>query len=185
MSIVIAYAEKDFGIMASDGRVLENNIVIDENYQKYRRLNNSIILGYAGERNTGELISKIFSTTTSPHANIDQVYDDLVNKCTDVFSNKLLRRKCTVQFILCGKDKYGNYGCCCVSIVDNKVQAARSISYPQKMIACSGRVKDTLHIVEEYLSRGSGDIEHRIRSAIRRISRLDKSVNNHIFLEFV
>lgn len=87
MSVVLSYANKDIAIIACDGRVVDAyNNIINESYKKYIRVNNSVILGYAGELQPCECVAKLLTNPENmgfiKSLSFEDVHNFIVQYCT-------------------------------------------------------------------------------------------------------
>ena len=186
MSIVIAIAWKDKSLVASDGLAIDGSgKIVDENYQKFRRISKNVIIGYGGDMFPAETILNFTFDSSDNGITLPQAYRKLLNTCNDTING--LTKKITVQFTVCGKNKYGIHDCMAISIVNNIVEASGRCKkkYPHICIADSGHVENASQTVTELIDFVDGDITSHVQNAIHWLSQYDETVNDHVFLEFV
>lgn len=109
MSVVLCYADKSSATIACDGRVIdENGNIVDESFQKFMKVNDSVIVGYAGSANLCQAI-------LAPLQNPDQ--QDFVKQLSleqiyGFIRQSVFRSKSSLKsgFLICGKSNSGVMG---------------------------------------------------------------------------
>lgn len=104
MSYVQCIVTTKMVLMSSDGRVSDGDKVLDENYKKIRRLNNNVLIGFAGSK---EYCEKVVDSIKEKDADIDTLFEMVVKLCKKYFSHEIGVKG---QFIIAGKSKSGELG---------------------------------------------------------------------------
>ena len=80
MSVVLSYASKNIAIIACDGRIIDaKNNIIKEDYKKYVKVNDHVILGYAGELAPCECVSNLLTNPKNIAYIQTLSYEDIYN----------------------------------------------------------------------------------------------------------
>lgn len=182
MSVVLCYVDKNRAIMASDGRVIDDNgNIVDENYQKFYRATKDTIIGYAGDLNACKTVvdllykNKDFVQTLP----FKSIFNFIVDYCK-TFPNDVF-----YGFMLCGIDSgkmiYGQ-------IAAKSEPVIKYITNTD--IVCTGlypaEVQKSGDLFAKFLSLSirNGDIpEKAINETIIYCSHQSHSVNSRIFLD--
>lgn len=184
MSLVLGYANKDIAIIMSDGRA-GGTVSPSEIYDKTRKINDNIIMGFVGYRETGEHF-------------LNCVYTDMQNRIESCFIDEFLeeveygisldvtREKMRSTFMIIGRTEKREI----ISII-----AGNSTNYKvEKKIVCDswirfvGGVIDRNIIYNIYMKNMSNkkmSIENCMRKTITEVSQIDNSINNNIFMQII
>lgn len=94
MSAVLSYANKDVAIIACDGRVVDDkNNIISETHKKYIKVNDKVLVGYAGALSPCESIASLLSSTSNAsllkQLSYEHIYDFIRRYCTTFPKNTI------------------------------------------------------------------------------------------------
>ena len=181
MSLVICFSGEDFAIVGSDGRATQNDIVVSENAKKFQRIGKHLIVGYAGILEYAEQIV----TMAFPSMPYDIIAIDAAHML-ESFLNRVANRMLS-KFIVCGKNEAGTYETHVILSAPEKVVVRYALPQPGQFSAIGSSVAEdkALEIFLKHLKLKASHIDGILSATIRDISLIDKSVNDHVFLEFV
>ncbi len=181
MSLVLGYANENNAIIMSDGRA-GGKVSPSEEYDKTRKINDNIIIGFVGYKETSEHF-------------IDCVYMDIgysINNCyMEEFIEEVeygmglesTKEKLESSFLIIGRTRNGK-----MKFVIAGKDTNYSIKYiPINRIAFIGGVipiKDIQKICKKNCDIKSSPFEI-LKSTIEDVSDLDSSVNKNIFYKII
>lgn len=115
MSVVLSYANKDVAIIACDGRVVDDkNNIISETHKKYIKVNDKVLVGYAGELSPCESVVSLLSSTS---------HGDLIKQLSHENIHGFIKRYCE------SFPKNTIYNFIITGIGENNQIAVSSVSY--------------------------------------------------------
>lgn len=181
MSVLLSYANKDVAIIACDGRVVDNNNnIVDESYKKYIKINDKVIIGYAGNVSACEsVVSLLCEQKNAPilkQLNYENIYNFIKQYCTTFPKN------INYNFIILGIGK--NNQIASSHITHTNVSEIEYLT--DDLITYQGIYPKELQeadVFRTYLS--AQDPLLAMRSTIQYCSLHSPSVNNNIYFDFV
>lgn len=104
MSVVLSYADENMAIIAGDGRVVDtNNNIVSENYEKVKKINEHVIIGYVGEVTPCECISALLTKEENQDTISNLYVEDIVDFVEMYY--KTMPHEARVGFLICGISK--------------------------------------------------------------------------------
>ena len=181
MSVVISYASTRIAFIMSDGRVIDGeNNVVQEDFKKFVRLNNNVIVGFTGDLNACICVTGLLSNPKNreivSRMLVEDVYEFIRKYCTTFDGN------IKYGFTICGKSKRGT-----MAMASMNWQQDSGISY----VEGTESYYTTLYPEE---ANGSRVFEDNLKSlppiaaaiqTIKAISKVSHSVNDQPQLEIV
>lgn len=184
MSVVLAYADKHMAVVASDGRVVDNeNNIVQEDFNKTVKVNKKTILGFAGEASPCQYIVNLIQNSEHKEY-VERLFpEDIVLFIERLLSDAPEYIKCC--FIVCGTGKNGRI---CISRVETGQCA--TIHYPEPGMshydgAYPSEETAKLDIYHQNLEKHLPDIMCALEETIRAISNRSPSVNENMFYQIV
>ena len=190
MSVLICAATSKYGIMMCDGRAINANtgIIINENYQKYYRINPKLFAGYTGDSTFGKLAIEQ-SLLCDPHdsLNVDEAYTALTNFCNFVLTSPELKRQINGTIILLGYNSLNAIAIRTIQINNNKTTEATVVPGDAQIprIACASNIDNCIDIINNSIIQTHDSIINGLILAIKTIAKIDPSVNTNIFYDFL
>ncbi len=174
MSVILAFANSQYGIIASDGRFRVGNQIVNEDFDKTRVLNESVICGFAGySQPCLQMISEI---TSNPR--IQEMSLESIIEIVSIRLPKMVSESEFASFLLLGKN------------ADNKIQitgiGTKTNYLPYTEIPTSERncfmtisppKVDSSEIFKSNLQKFYPDIQKSIDMTIIKVSQLTETVN--------
>lgn len=180
MSLILGYANKDNAIIMSDGRAGENGCV-SEHYNKTRKINDNIIIGFAGYAESIEYFLKeaFYAMGTER----DQYYiNDFWKLMQFAMNMKQAHKLLHSTFIIIGRDNNGNMHTSIIGQSTNYKLECSSVTTP-RVVSIGGTIDR--QIIEEIYMRNIKQyhipIDTCMRSTIQEVAELDPSVNRNCF----
>lgn len=180
MSLILGYANKDNAIIMSDGRAGENGSY-SEYYNKTLKINNNIIIGFAGYVESIEHFMK--ATFHEMGAERDQYYiNDFWELMQFAMNLEEAQKHFHSSFIIIGRDNKGSMHTSMIGqSTDYKLESA-TVTTP-RVVSIGGTIDGK--IIEEIYMRNITQyhvpIDECMRTTIQEIARLDSSVNANCF----
>ena len=194
MSVVINVCGDYFSIMISDGRVIQFNEngdtrIIQENYKKFRKVKDDVIVGFAGDPEPTLKAFDALSNYNMDELSLIDIKNILINSIQMQPINKL-----GVKLIVSGKNCFGKY----VSYsIDSRLNFKEEYFEPKgNMYAliyavpqAENDTDDYAKIIDDayrnYKYKTSDELIRNLANGIYKISKLNKSVNNKISYEII
>lgn len=180
MSLILGYANKNNAIIMSDGRAGENGCV-SEYYNKTLKINDNIIIGFAGYAETIEYFLK--ATFHEMGEERDQYYiNDFWELMQFAMNIKETQKDIHSTFIIIGRDNNGNMH---TSIIGQSTEykLESSIVTTPRVVSIGGTIDGK--IIEEIYVRNIKKyhipINDCMRTTIHDVAQLDTSVNTNCF----
>lgn len=186
MSFVICLATSSYGIMMSDGRVMNDNVIIREDYQKYVCLNDELIIGYAGDAQfCTSCIALSFPELKCGSSDVLFAFQKVYDKAFAIIHDSRLTKPITSMFLFLGKNRNDTLQIKTLQIIDNCFEVLDFLPSSEKDIryACAGTdaISNTTMLLSSSIHAKNGHIIEGLKEAIRVVSTKDESVNNNIF----
>ncbi|SDO88314.1 hypothetical protein [Clostridium gasigenes] len=110
MSLILIAAMEDYIIMMSDGRVSRGNDnefhILDDNYKKLLRLNETICIGYGGSKEPCVEVVDYLKMYYKNEKDLDKLFNLLNQKAGNVFGNYISKGiKIKMQIVIGGINK--------------------------------------------------------------------------------
>lgn len=183
MSVVLSYTDNQIAVIASDGRVVDQRgNIVSENCNKTMKLNNQVIVGFAGNHGVCE---NIINLLTQPNKQpilqtlyVDDIVPVLSRLLNTIPQNEL------AGFLVSGIARNGKI---CTSTVIN--HQSSTIEFPTKespiAFGLYPQMKNQEDILKLYLKQDYPNYEKAIRKTILYCSKNSKTVNQNIYFEHV
>ena len=177
MSVVLSFANKEIAIIASDGRAVDNdNNIVFENFDKTRKVNDHVLIGFAGDANVCKNISDLITNPENKDFVATLFVEDIIGFIEECFKKAPPNIEC--GFIVSGIGKNGKI---CVGNVST--YQTKEITYPDgNDIAYQGlypkEIPQNIDIYRTFLSQ-QPPMEATI-STIKLCAKLSHSVNEVI-----
>lgn len=181
MSLVLGYANKEKAIIMSDGRA-GGTASPSETYDKTRRINNNIILGFVGYRETSEhFLNCVYSDMDE---RIENCYiDEFLEEVEYGMSLDVTKEKMESTFMIIGKSESGNIKYVIVGQDTNfeiKDIPLNSVSFIGGTIPIAD--------IREICKKNSEIISFPyilLKKIIEDVSEIDKTINKNIFFKTI
>lgn len=184
MSLVLGYANKNNAIIMSDGKA-GGTVRPSETYDKTRKINKNIILGFVGYRETSEHFLNCIHMDMGEKI-VNCYMDEFLEEIEYGMSLDATKEKLKSTFMIIGRTE----GKQMISVI-----VGRSTDYKiEKSIVCSPRILliggaiDGNIINDIYMkniSDKSKDIEDCMRKTIEEVSKLDDCINDNTFANMI
>ena len=190
MSFVVCLATSSFGIMMSDGRVTDGDNITNENYQKFIRLPNDLIIGYAGDALfCTTCIALSFHGKKIEGINIDSAFQMINNTAITLLNDSRLTKFIKSMFLFLGRNQNGALQISTMQIIGKEFEKHHFIPNGSIDIkyACAGTdaVNDPEILLASSIHSKGGRLIDGLAEAIRVVSTIDNSVNDHVFYESI
>lgn len=181
MSLILGYANKDNAIIMSDGRAGENGCV-SEHYNKTMKINDNIILGFAG---FAEPIQIFLNHTLNQIGNYEDKYyiEDFWELVQFLMDDPETHKHLKSAFIIIGRDKTHQMHTSIIGDVTNYKLCTNIVTTPR--ITSIGGTIDGKIINEIYtrnIQQFHVPIVECMQSTICEVAQLDSSVNTNYFV---
>ena len=182
MSLVLGYCNGTTGIIASDGRT-GGAVCPSEEYNKTRRINNNIILGFVGFKESSEhflncvhmeLGERIRDCYIDEFLEVVEYGMDLDVTKEHLQSSFLIIGKTesrNMKFVLAGQDT--NYS---LKYIDANI----GLIYP---IGGTVPSKSILDICEYHSKIFDGNVKNTLKNIITDVSKIDNSINKNVYFQ--
>lgn len=185
MSVILSYVDKRKAIIASDGlATYKNKETAHANEQKVIRLNDNVLLGYAGHLQSCLRITKLLTDAlpeNQPIVNAMFVEDvnAFIQKCITTFDNL---ERC--GFLICGK---GKNGVPCSACTSNYSPSSLNYTTSGNIVYYAlypAEVPRNIDLFQRRILQNPKDIRFAMRLTIDDVADLSPTVNNqHYFQE--
>jgi len=178
MSVVLAYANEDTAIIAGDGRVIDaNNNIYSEQYEKVKKINDRVIIGYAGEVTPCECISLLLTKEENRDTVSGLYVEDIVNFIEMYY--KTMPPETKVGFLICGIAKNSKI-CAASTMLGQKSE----IIFPsnKEPFYCGlypGDIPEDMDVFKKYLLTNKEPLD-AMASTISFCAGLSLSVNRNM-----
>ena len=180
MSLILAFANKDNAIIMSDGRAGENGCV-SEHYNKTRKINDNIIIGFAGYAESIEHFLK--ATFIEMGTERDQYYiNDFWELIKFAMNLKETQEHLHSTFIIIGRDNNGNMHTSIIGQSTNYKLECSSVTTP-RIVTIGGTIEGQIigEIYMRNIKQSHIPIDTCMRDTIQEVAELDPSVNRNCF----
>lgn len=99
MSVVIGVISKNNGWIISDGRVIKDGEIIDEDFRKWVQYNRNYYIGFTGNKEDCELVINVINELAPK--NFKGIFDAAYWVVNEMKQSK---RVCNVNLLICGKE---------------------------------------------------------------------------------
>jgi len=180
MSLILGYATKTNAVIMSDGKA-GGTIRPSESCNKTRKINDNIILGFAGYL---EDITYAFDYITDVSGNDLNNYmiDDFWNIIISFMRNKQTPKFFHSSFIIIGRHNNGNMYTSIIGDNTNYMLEEHKVENP-RYLTIGGSIDGEIinQIYSSNIKQFGSPIEKRIIDTIRKVSALDNSINTNTF----
>lgn len=183
MSVVLCYADDKMAIIASDGRSTdENGKIIAEDFKKFMRINDNVIVAFAGVAEAGLDVCNLLKNPEKRNL-VSQLY---VKDIADFI------KMCSLSF---PSDVYCGYIIAGISR-DKKICVATAATYQETQIFYPKKeaplytgifpkeMPKSNHIFEDFLSKEKKPID-AMKQTIKYCSKLSPSVNAYMNYDII
>lgn len=185
MSFVIGCASETAAIIVSDGRSsASDGSISSEDYNKTRKINDHVILGFSGTTAPCEdALKYLTSTVILSMSSADTVCDAIAGRLST--QNSTLK-KMKANFIIIG---IGDEKKMVVNLIQrNDSEVITKQVYPSEdnvtIVTLSPDGVDGNQVVNKYLvSKSVGNVETDLCNAVKEVAEINKSVNSHCFVQ--
>ena len=183
MSLILGYANKNNDIIMSDGRAGENGS-LSEFYNKTRKINDNIIIGFAG---FAEPIECFLSHVVAQMGEeITQYYiNDFCELMTFLMNDKETQSHLQSSFIILGRDNKNKMYSSIIGNNTHYILKSNQVTTSPRISSIGGTI-DSAIIENAYrnnISKTSIPIVNCMITTIHDIAKLDPSVNsNHFYV---
>ncbi len=180
MTLILGYANKNNAIIMSDGRAGKNGSY-SEHYNKTLKINDNIIIGFAGYVESIEHFLK--ATFHEMGTKRDQYYiNDFWELMQFGMNLKETQKHFHSTFIIIGRDNNGNMHTSMIGQSTNYKLESSSVTTP-RVVSIGGTIDG--QIIENIYMRNIKQyhipIDTCMRNTIQEVARLDTSVNGNCF----
>ena len=180
MSLILGYANKNNAIIMSDGRAGENGSY-SEHYNKTLKINENIVIGFAGYVETIEHFLK--ATFHEMGEERDQYYiNDFWELMKFAMNLEETQKHFHSTFIIIGRDNNGNMHTSIIGQSTN-YKLERSIVTTPRVVSIGGTIegKTIEEIYMRNIKKYHISIDDCMRTTIQEVAQLDASVNTNCF----
>ncbi len=182
MSLVLGYCNGTSGIIASDGRA-GGTVCPSEEYDKTRKINNNIILGFVGYKESSEHFLNCVHMELG-----ERIKDCYINEFLEVvkygMNLDVTKEHLHASFLIIGKSDTGNM---------KFVLAGQDTNYSLKYLDANiGRIypiggtvpiKSILDICEYHSKLFDGNVKGTLKNIITDASKIDNSINENVYFQ--
>jgi hypothetical protein len=180
MSLILGYANKNNAIIMSDGRAGENGS-LSEFYNKTRKINDNIIIGFAGFAEPIEhFLNHIIKEMGTE---INQYYiDDFWDLMTFFMNDKNTQDHLHSSFIIIGRDKHNQMHTSIIGDNTSYKLKTNLVSTP-RFLTIGGTIDGKIihDIYTKNIMQYHIPIKDCMQSTICEVAKLDSSVNTKCF----
>ena len=181
MSLILGYANKDNAIIMSDGRAGENGS-LSEFYNKTRKINDNIIIGFAGfaepiEHFLNHVIKEMGTA-------INQYYmDDFWEIMTFHMNNKETQSHLKSTFIIIGRTSNNEMYTSTIGNSTNYILEKHLVTSAPRICSIGGTIDGKIinDIYTKNITQYHVPIKECMQTTFCEVAKLDCSVNVHCF----
>ena len=180
MSLILGYANKDNAIIMSDGRAGKDGCY-SEHYNKTRKINHNIILGFAGFVESTEYFLDHVLSQMGNERN-EYYIDDFWELITFLMDDPRLHERFHSSFIIIGRDKHHQMYNSTIGDVTTIYITKHIVTNPR---VCSiggtidGKIIEKIYM--DNITKFEIPIKDCMINTIKQVSQLDSSVNINYF----
>mgnify|MGYP000044249346 FL=1 len=180
MSLILGYANKDNAIIMSDGRAGKDGCY-SEHYNKTRKINHNIILGFAGFVESTEYFLDHVLSQMGNERN-EYYIDDFWELITLLMDDPRLHERFHSSFIIIGRDKHHQMYNSTIGDVTQFTLQKHIVTNPR---VCSiggtidGKIIEKIYM--DNITKFEIPIKDCMINTIKQVSQLDSSVNINYF----
>lgn len=182
MSLVLGYCNGTSGIIASDGRA-GGTVCPSEEYDKTRKINNNIILGFVGYKESSEHFLNCVHMELGERIK-DCYIDEFLEVVKYGMSLDATKKHLQSSFLIIGKTENGDMEFINVG-QDTNFELKFLNENIGQIYPIGGTVsqKSIFDICERHSKIFDGNIKNTLKNIIVNVSEIDNSVNQHIFYQ--
>ncbi len=180
MSLVLGYCDGTTGIIASDGKA-GGTVCPSEEYNKTRKINDNIILGFAGYKESCEYFLNCVYMALEEKVKYCYI-DDFLDVVECGMGSEKTKENLRSSFIIIGKTQNKNMISTMVGdVTDYKIEKNNVIS--PRILAIGGTIEGQVinDIYIKNIRNTTISISQRMKNTIMQVSKLDESVNDNVF----
>lgn len=180
MSLILGYANKDSAIIMSDGRAGENGR-LSEYYNKTRKINDNIIIGFAGFAEPIETF--LNHCIKEMGTDIAKYYiDDFLEMVEFLVDDKETQEYLSSSFIIIGRDQNSQMYTAIIGDSTAYKSEINLVTCP-RILSIGGTIEGSIikNIYYKNIKNETLSIEECMATTILQVSRLDSSINSNVF----
>ena len=184
MSLILGYANTKNAIIVSDGRAGINGC-FSEHYDKTLKINNNIILGFAGFAEDIQATLDFCATKMGNNTNKYYV-DDFLNLLSHIMDDPINQKHIHSSYIVIGRSEDNKmYTAIIGDSTDYKIE--KNIVNSTRYLAIGGTIDGSkmFDIYRKNLSNQNMSIQDCLIKTIHDVSLLDDSVNKNTFGQII
>ena len=195
MSLIIGIVFTNRAIVISDGRVknARTDLVVDEKFDKTRKINDNVILGFSGDREFSLWLLEQFENVCKQDISqlkadhVANIFCKIAQEGVDYRKNLKESLPTNFQMVVAGKNNKGimalyNFGVPTNFEIKEYIPTAKTFVYS----VLSPGTKDIDSIFEKVMTNYPGrELEDYINLLFSKASDMDDSINTNLFMKEV
>lgn len=184
MSLILGYANKDNAIILSDGRAGENGSY-SEHFNKTMKINNNIIMGFAGYVESLEIfINHLIQEMEDDRENY--YIDDFLELIDFFMDDKETQEKLRSAFLIIGRNRNGDMFTCIAGDVSN-YKVEKHLVENVRISSIGGTIEGKIinEIFSKNIKNKAIPFQDCMINTIKEVATLDNSVNTNIFGQMI
>ena len=180
MSLILGYANKDNAIIMSDGRAGENGS-LSEFYNKTRKINDNIILGFAGI--VGGIEPFVNHCVQEMGSDVENYFiNDFLDMITFLVNDKTTQERLQSSFLIIGRDEHNQMHAAIIGDNTSYKLETHLVSTP-RILTIGGTIDGKIihDIYTKNITQYHIPIKDCMQSTICEVAKLDSSVNTNCF----
>lgn len=193
MSLIIGIVFTNRAIVISDGRVknARTDLVVDEKFDKTRKINDNVILGFSGDREFSLWLLEQFENVCKQDISqlkadhVANIFCKIAQEGVDYRKNLKESLPTNFQMVVAGKNNKGimalyNFGVPTNFEIKEYIPTAKTFVYS----VLSPGTKDIDSIFEKVMTNYPGrELEDYINLLFSKVSDMDDSINTNLFMK--
>ncbi|EOT24123.1 hypothetical protein C805_02335 [Eubacterium sp. 14-2] len=193
MSLIIGIVFTNRAIVISDGRVknARTDLVVDEKFDKTRKINDNVILGFSGDREFSLWLLEQFENVCKQDISqlkadhVANIFCKIAQEGVDYRKNLKESLPTNFQMVVAGKNNKGimalyNFGVPTNFEIKEYIPTAKTFVYS----VLSPGTKDIDSIFEKVMTNYPGrELEDYINLLFSKASDMDDSINTNLFMK--
>ena len=184
MSLILGYANKDNAMILSDGRAGENGSY-SEHFNKTMKINNNIIMGFAGYVEPLEFFINHLIQEMGDDRENDYI-DDFLELIEFLMDDKETQEKLRSAFLIIGRNTHGDMFTCNAGDVSN-YKVEKHLVENVRISSIGGTIEGKIinEIFSKNIKNKAIPIQDCMINTIKEVATLDNSVNTNIFGQMI
>lgn len=193
MSLILGTVFKNRAIIVSDGRVKDSNtcLVVDEKFDKTRKINDNVILGFSGELEFSLWLLEQFENVCKQDISqlkadhVANIFCKITQEGVDYRKNLKESLPTNFQMVVAGKNSKGimalyNFGVSTNFEIKESTPTAKTFVYSVLSPATKGIDSIFEKIITDHPNKG---LEDYINLLFSKASDMDDSINTNLFMK--